>query len=139
MGVIMGYMNDWEAKLEAAKEKSYSLECDTIWNNWDRYFGTMFKRVDREHEVYGSLIQKAVKPWRIDYLADVGNREGDLKRYVVEKDLNESMDRWHCFKIFGYQAAYVIDRGESMRRIGGMVFHDQRVICHRMRNILALS
>jgi hypothetical protein len=108
-----------------------------IWNRWDDIFPERFRRIDREHCVYGSVmvLDDETKGWRIDYLADFQG-----KRYIVECDVNESATGiWHGFKVFGYRAAYCIDRVEKTSNIGMMMFFHDRLYTHRVRNILSVA
>lgn len=110
-----------------------------IWNRWDDIFPHQFKKVDREHAVYASVVP--IDPnhepigWRIDYLAEFKG-----KRYIVECDVNKSANSiWHGFKVFGYRAAYCIDRVQKPSQIGMMMFLNDSLFNHRVRNVLAVS
>ena len=109
---------------------------DWIWENWSRVFPDRFKKIDREHHVYGDIVPTDERMgWAIDFVADF-----QTKRYLIEVDINNSSrDVWHGYKIFGYRAAYCIDRNIRIGKVGVMIFAHDRVYNPRVRNMLAVS
>lgn len=109
-----------------------------IWNRWESLFPSSFKRIDREHRVYGSLVSvddPETAGWSIDYIASYRG-----KRYLIECDINKSAtDVWHGFKIFGYRAAYCIDRHERPSGVGVMIFFNDKNYNHRIRSMMAVA
>lgn len=110
-----------------------------IWNRWNEIFPENFRRVDREHAVYASVVpvdpDRESTGWRIDYLAEFQG-----KRYIVECDVNKSANSiWHGFKVVGYRAAYCIDRMKKPGDIGVMIFLNDSLFNHRARNVMAVA
>ena len=126
----------WETKHE---ESAAPGAAGYIWNRWEEIFPENFIRVDREHRVYASVVpmdgDREVSGWSIDYLADHYG-----KRYIVECDVNKSASSvWHGFKVFGYRAAYCIDRVIKPGDVGMMMFFNDALFNNRVRNIMAFS
>lgn len=107
-----------------------------IWENWPSIFPINFMPLEREHRVFGTMMQEEHKKgYAVDFLAQFNSR-----KYLIECDVNDSAaDIWHGFKILGYRSAYCIDRHVSASSIGMMIFFHDRLFSHRVRNILAVS
>lgn len=119
------------------KESTIQGAAGQIWNRWESIFPGKFRRIEREYRVYASLTdtEEGENGWAIDYLADYNGR-----RYIVECDVNRSAnDVWHTYKVFGYRAAYCIDRVVKPETLGLMVFFNDKNYSHRVRNMLAVS
>lgn len=111
---------------------------DWLWNNWEGVFRhKFFKKIDREHSVFGSLFDWEMENkngWRIDYLAKFQS-----KTYLIEAKLGKFDSPYSGFKIIAYRSAYCIDRKINPRKIGVMIFFNSCSFDKRMRYVCSVA
>ena len=105
-------------------------------DEWQHYFKHNFFYVCKEYSLYADLALGENPIGRVDYVAKHAS-----KVYLIEEKLEPSQSStiiWNSIKVLAYRAAYCIDRGKSVDRIGVMVFIPETLFNHQIRNILSV-